>query len=363
MQAPKNGFFYVLDRLSGELLSADPYAEVTWASGIDLESGRPIETPQARYGMELSTVIPGPGGAHNWHPMSFNPDTGLVYLPTMPGSGFPYSIEAGFVHKPGTWNVGVTRGTLAGRPQRPAADYAPGTGPQTRSPGALIAWDPLAREPRWVVDYPFSVNGGTLTTAGNLVFQGAADGKLKAFSADAGDLLWEAYVGVGLMAAPITWQLDGVQYVAILAGWGGSAGLLGPDATGTYKGEGRLLVFSLGGDQDFMPITGQELPTLSAIAFNNDPELLALGEHLYGLRCSVCHGRNAVSGGALADLRHASEATFEIFHSIVRQGAYSGLGMPDFGAFLNEGESEAIKQWLLSLRAGLLAAAGESGID
>ena len=353
MQAPKNGFFYVLDRLTGELLSADPYAAVTWASGIDPESGRPMETPQARYGLEQSTVLPGPGGAHNWHSMSFHPGTGLVYLPTTPGAGFPYSIEQGFVHQPGTWNVGVTRGTLAGRPQRPEGDYAPGTGPDSRSPGVLIAWDPLARAPRWVVDYPFAVNGGTLSTAGNLVFQGAADGMLKAFRADTGELLWQANLGVGLMAAPITYRLDGVQYVSILAGWGGSAGLLGPDNTGTYKGEGRLFTFQLGAAQTFTPVQGQSLPQLSALPYNNDAVQLALGEHLYGLRCAVCHGRNAVSGGALADLRHASAATFDIFHDIVRHGIYGALGMPDFGPFIDQEEAEAIKQWLLSLRAEL----------
>src|SRR5690606_7086391 len=218
---------------------------------------------------------------------------------------------------------------------------------------ALLAWDPVARQPRWVVDYPFVINGGTLSTAGNLVFQGAADGMLKAFRADDGELLWQASLGVGLMAAPITYRLDGVQYVAILAGWGGSAGLLGQDATGTYKGEGRLFVFRLDGAQDFEPVRGQALPEVTAIPFSNDAQQLALGELVYALRCSVGHGRAAVSGGALADLRHASEATFAIFHDIVRRGAYGGLGMPDFGPWVSEEEAEAVKQWLLSLRARL----------
>jgi len=354
MQAPKNGFFYVLDRISGDLISADAYAEVTWASGIDLESGRPIETPQARYDNALSTVMPGPSGAHNWHPMSFNPVTGLVYLPSMQGTSFPYSVEEGFVHQPGTWNIGVSRSNFANLEQRPQDQYAEGTGPETRSPGALIAWDPLTRQPRWVVDYPFTVNGGTLTTAGNLVFQGGADGKLRAFTADAGTLLWEVALGVGVMAPPITYELDGVQYLSVLAGWGGSAGLLSPGTTGTYKGEGRLFTFVLGGEQDFEPVRGQPLPELTAIDFNDDAALLARGEDIYGLRCSVCHGRSAVSGGSLADLRYASEATYNIFHDIVRRGAYSGLGMPNFGEFITDEDAEAVKQWLLSRRAALM---------
>ena len=357
MQAPKNGFFYVLDRITGDLISADAYAEVTWASGVDLESGRPIETPQARYGAELSTVMPGPSGAHNWHPMSFNPVTGLVYLPSMQGTSFPYSVEEGFVHQPGTWNIGVARSNFASLDTRAADQYGPGTGPATRTPGALIAWDPLTRQPRWVVDYPFTINGGTLTTAGNLVFQGGADGKLRAFTADSGTLLWEVDLGVGLMAPPVTYELDGKQYISILAGWGASAGLLGQNNTGVYKGEGKLFTFVLGGAQEFERVQGQPLPELTAIPVTGDAAQIALGADLYGLRCSVCHGRNGASGGSIADLRYASEATYNIFHDIVRRGAYSGLGMPDFGAFVTEQEAEAIKQFLLSQRAALMAAA------
>jgi quinohemoprotein ethanol dehydrogenase len=158
------------------------------------------------------------------------------------------------------------------------------------------------------------------------------------------------------MAPPITYELDGVQYLSILAGWGGSAGLLGQSAVDTYKGEGRLFTFVLGGEQDFERVQGQPLPELTAIDYNDDAAVLARGADVYGLRCSVCHGRNGVSGGSLADLRYASEATYNIFHDIVRRGAYGGLGMPNFGEFVTEEDAEAIKQWLLSQRAALLAA-------
>jgi len=357
MQAPKNGFFYVLDRLTGDLISADPFAEVTWASGIDLESGRPIETPQARYDNAISFVMPGPSGAHSWHPMSFNPNTGLIYLPTIQGTSFPFSIEEGFVHKPGTWNLGVTMGTMAGLTPRPDNTYGPGTGPDTRSPGALIAWDPIAREPRWVVDYPFTINGGTLTTAGNLVFQGGEDGLFRAFTADAGDLIWSMDLGAPIMAPPVTYELDGTQYVSVLMGWGGSAGLIGPgNASGEYKAEGRLWTFKLNGDKNVVPVKGQGLPPLTAIPYNNDPAVLAHGEDVYGKRCMVCHGAAAISGGSIADLRHASEATYNIIDNIVRQGAYTSLGMPNLGEWVNEADLDAVKNWLLSQRAAAMAA-------
>ncbi|MGV3592512.1 MAG: PQQ-dependent dehydrogenase, methanol/ethanol family [Gammaproteobacteria bacterium] len=355
MQAPKNGFFYVLDRLTGELISADPYAEVTWASGIDLESGRPIETPQARYTTDISFLMPGPSGAHNWHPMSFNPATGLVYLPTLQGTSFPYAIDPQFRYRAGNWNLGVVNGTMAGIPPKPENEYGEGTGPETRSPGALVAWDPLARQPRWVVDYPFQVNGGTLTTAGNLVFQGGADGFLRAFAADSGQQLWEVDLGVGIMAPPVTYELDGTQYLSVLVGWGGSAGLIGPNDSGAYKGEGRLWTFRIGGDQNIVPVMGEPLPELTEIPFNDDPALLAEGENLYVGNCMLCHGAGGASGGSLPDLRYAAPNTYDSIQAIVRQGAYSSRGMPNLGEFVTEAQVDSIKNWLLSRRAALLA--------
>ena len=356
LQAPKNGFFYVLDRITGDLISADPYAELTWASGVDLESGRPIETPQARYTNAISFVMPGPSGAHNWHPMSYNPATGLVYLPTLQGTSFPYAMEEGFVHKPGAWNLGVVNGTMVGVPVRPESEYSGGTGPETRSPGALVAWDPLTRAPRWVVDYPFQVSGGTLTTAGNLVFQGGADGFMRAFTADAGDLLWEVDLGVGIIAPPVTFELDGTQYLSVLVGWGGSAGLIGPYESGTYKGEGRLWTFKIGGDTNIVPVAGQPLPELTAIPFDNDADLLARGENLYVGQCMLCHGAGGATGGSISDLRYAAPATYDNIQSIVREGAYTGLGMPNLSEYVAAEDVDAIKNWLLSRRAALLEA-------
>jgi len=353
MQAPKNGFFYVLDAETGDLIYADAYARVTWATGIDLETGRPNETPQARYDNAISFLTPGPGGAHNWHPMSYNPNTGLMYIPTNQGGSFPYSIDENWDYEDAGWNLGIGLGTQTERPVRPDDAYAEGTGPVYDSPGVLLAWDPVAREPRWTREYDFNINGGTLTTAGNLVFQGGADGYMRAYTADFGELVWQVYLGSGIMAAPMTYELDGVQYVAVLAGWGGSGGLIGPNSSGAYKPEGRLWAFRLNGDE-IVPAESQPLPELTAIDYNDDPEVLAHGEDIYTAHCMLCHGAGGASGGSLADLRYAAPATYDIIQNIVREGAYAGRGMPNLGHIVSEENVEAVKNWLLSLREGLM---------
>ena len=350
MQAPKNGFFYVLDRVTGELLSAEPYAEVTWASGISKETGRPIETPQARYKDAVSVVSPGPGGAHNWHPMSYNPQTGLVYLPSQHGSRFSYVVDPDFEYKPGTWNIGVPLRSTQDMPQLPQEQYASGTGPAPSSPGALLAWEPLSNKPRWQIDYPIAALGGTLTTAGNLVLHGIGDGRFFAYAADSGEKLWETDLGVGVMAPPVTYELDGTQYISVLAGWGGAPALFGANFTGEYKAEGRLWTFKLGGEQNFEPVQGMALPELSAIGFDNSAAVQTLGSNLYGERCASCHGRNGGSGGALADLRYADAGTYAIFQNIVREGVFGGRGMPNLGEFVTVEDADAIKQFLLAQR-------------
>jgi len=353
MQAPKNGFFYVLDAETGDLIYADPYAEVTWATGVDLESGRPIETPQARYDNAITFLTPGPSGAHNWHPMSFSPETGLLYVPTMQGGAFPFSVDADYQYEPAGWNIGVSLGTLTDLSVRPDDQYASGTGPVYDSPGVLLAWDPVARAPRWTREYDFTLNGGTLATAGNLVFQGAADGFLRAFTADFGELVWEVDLGVGIMAAPMTYELDGVQYVSVLVGWGGSAGLIGPNFSGAYKPEGRLWTFRLNGG-NIIPVQGQPLPELTEISYNDDPAVIAHGEDMYVTHCMLCHGAGGASGGAMVDLRYAAPATYDIIQNIVREGAFGGRGMPNLGHIVSEDDVDAVKNWLLSLRAELM---------
>jgi PQQ-dependent dehydrogenase (methanol/ethanol family) len=208
VQAPKNGFFYVVDRLTGELISASAFADdLTWAVGVDVDTGRPIETPEARYGRTGQGVYlsPGPGGAHNWPPMSWNPGTGLVYLPAQNSSSY-YAKADEFEYRQGVWNTGTARGSRESRPERPAL-----TGPRT----VLLALDPATNTEAWRV-VSDGAHGGTMSTGGNLVFRGSGD-RLIAHDAGTGAELWSATVGQGT-GTPMTYELDGVQYVSIAAG-------------------------------------------------------------------------------------------------------------------------------------------------
>jgi quinohemoprotein ethanol dehydrogenase len=247
MQAPKNGFFYVLDRITGKLISAKPYGSITWARGVDMNTGRPIENEGVRYPAGTAMpVTPGPGGLHNWQPMSWNPGTGLMYIPGT-DSTFNYGATQNFVYKKGSWNSAVNG---SGKKQEPP----PAVGPPAvkGQPGFLAAWDPVTQKDRWRVTYREGFNGGTVTTAGNLVFHGTADGRLIAYSADKGDKLWEMSLGVKNMASPITYSLDGGQYVAIMggrasnpaAGLRGGAGTAGQDQSGPGP---KLFIFGLDG--------------------------------------------------------------------------------------------------------------------
>jgi quinohemoprotein ethanol dehydrogenase len=357
MQAPKNGFFYVLDRLTGELLSADPIARITWSSGVDLRTGRPIETPQARYAEALTTIAPGPGGAHNWQPMSFNPATGLVYIPVSE-STFVYGRDMAFEFRPSFWNLGIdlAAATGAGRrgPVRPKSEYSGGTGEAAGTPSSLLAWDPVAKRPGWRVLHQGAIGGGTLTTAGNLVFQGTDTGKLVAYAADTGAKRWEMDVGIGIMAAPSTYSIDGKQYVAVLAGMGGATALYGRNPTNTFKATGRVYAFALDARAAVPPVRGIERPRPEPIANDATPQQIARGAELFGQRCQMCHGSGAQSGGSIADLRYAAPATIDALERIVRQGAYTGLGMPQFD-WLTDDDLSALRGYVLSRRAALLA--------
>jgi quinohemoprotein ethanol dehydrogenase len=354
MQAPKNGFFYVLDRITGELLSAQPYAKVTWAKGVDMKTGRPIETKQSRYGYQSVVQSPGPGGAHNWQPMSFNPSTGLMYIPAVESS-FSYVREKGFKRVPGFWNMGIDLSVRAGDqviPSLPAAEYEPGTGAEVGAPSSLLAWDPVAAKPRWQVKYQDVTGGGTLTTAGNLVFQGLSDGQLVAYTADSGEKVWQTQLGNAVMAAPNTWSLDGKQYVSVLVGWGGAAGLYAGNPTHQFKAPGRLFTFVLDGNTKLEPVRGISMNPLTVIDHTAKPSEVERGARLFSRRCSMCHGVGAVSGGAIADLRYALPTTYDALDNIVRGGAYQPLGMPKF-YFLQESDVAAIKDYLLSRRKEL----------
>jgi PQQ-dependent dehydrogenase (methanol/ethanol family) len=337
MQAPKNGFFYVIDRTNGELISAEAYVAQNWARGIDKSTGRPIEEPTARYQNSFALLKPGPLGGHNWQPMSFSPRTGLVYIPAQEPF-FVYAPEGRFQFKPGTWNTGIDF-TLFSQPPPPIPVV-----------GHLLAWDPINQRERWRVQYKTIWNGGTLATAGNLVFQGTADGRFVAYEAAKGEKLWEAAIGTGVIAAPVAYELRGKQYVAVMAGWGGAFPLTGGVGAGGGPVPGRLVVFALNGKQR-LPVTGTKpAADPESIAFEASTEKVNAGGALYARWCAVCHGLLASGGGVLTDLRFSKPPVFKDYQRIVLEGSYSSEGMPSFKQWLNVDDVEAIRSYILKRR-------------
>ncbi len=343
MQAPKNGFFYVLDRATGELISAEAFVEVTWAKGVDKKTGRPIENPAARYKTGFSIQKPGPLGGHNWMPMSFNPETGLVYIPSQDFMGL-YAPDGKFSYRPGAWNTGV--------------DFAPmKDAPVTIPPGRLLAWDPVAQKERWRVEYKMAWNGGTLTTAGNLVFQGTSDGRFVAYSADKGEKLWESPVGIGIIGSPMTYEIEGAQYVSVMAGWGGSFALAGGYALTDVntRNVGRLLTFALDAKQPLAEAPKRPMaPPAPPIESTASAEVIDKGGALFTQWCMVCHGVGAVGGGGLITaLPMSKPEVFKMYKEIVLDGDYASRGMPAFGKWLSADDVEAIRAYIIKRRSDL----------
>jgi len=335
MQAPKNGFFFVLDRETGDFISGAPFVKVNWAEGLT-EEGRPIESAQADYREETRWIHPSSIGGHNWHPMAFHPGTGLVYIPALE-MAMPMLFDKDWMYKPGRQNLAVDFGEF---------DVTELEDPKS----FLLAWDPVAQREVWRASYEAPWNGGALATAGNLVFQGSADGRLVAYRASDGVPLWESPAGTGVMAGPVTYSVDGVQYVAVAAGWGGSfpMGMGAAAAMAQVRGGGRVLVFKLGGD---LPVPPGDpwpgpppMPTFEVAA---TPEDIAEGARLYHIECGICHGSEVVGGGSVPDLRYASEATHMRFQEIVRGGERVGGGMPKFAEHLDEAQARQIQAYIL----------------
>ena len=345
MQAPKNGFFYVLDRATGELISAEPFVTTTWATGVDMETGRPIEVPGARYEDAPFIVTPSGLGAHNWHSMAYSPLTNLVYLPSQDIPA-PYADESEFSYAPGFWNSGVEFEMLE-MPADPA--IAAEVAKSIR--GQLVAWDPVAQREVWRYQHVGPWNGGTLATAGGLVFQGSLVGQFAAYDATDGERLWQFDAQTGIAAAPATYSVGGDQHVAIAAGWGSIFGLLGGEMTASIglKNRSRILAFKLGGDAALPSpeVVAAALPEPPAI--EADEAMLAHGKDLYYERCVMCHGESAASGGVLPDLRHASAEVHDAWHAIVLAGAYQPKGMPAFGGILSEDDSEAVRAYVIEM--------------
>ena len=323
LHAPKNGFFYVIDRESGKLISAEKYVKVTWAERIDLATGKPVELPGSRYEKGTSTVWPSNLGGHSWAPQSFNPATRLVYVPTLEVSA-----------------------TFGGEQLVTYPDDPPPA-------SALEAWDPIHQRVAWSVKTPGVWNGGTLTTAGNLVFQGQGDGNFNAYAADSGTALWSFDAKMGISGAPITYSVQGRQYISVIAGWGGSAPGFFGSQVGRYgwdprRQHHRLLTFVLNGKGqlpvDVVAPTRVELIDDASVIVDNSKA--QLGATVYARNCVACHGFDAIAGGYAPDLRASPvPLTADAFAAVVKNGGLVARGMPQFGEF-SDTELEALRHYL-----------------
>lgn len=338
MQAPKNGFFYMLDAENGDLISAEAFSTVNWASGISIETGRPIEYPEARYNVtgEGSVVIPGPEGAHSWHPWSYNPDTGLVYIPEI-RSSFGYVADNDFTVRSIGSNLGV---------DVPAGMQLTGQEGQMEAmnEGRLLAWNPLTQQEVWNVSFGTGRGGGTMTTAGNLVFQGnTTDREFAAYDAETGEKLWAMHVQTGVVAGAASYMLNDEQYIAIVTGSRPQGGYYAPNYS-------RLLVFKLGGDVSLPPeqdFTQRPLDPPESVA---SAELITAGEKLFADNCILCHGENSstLSRGTFPDLtRTPLLYSQEAFDAVVLNGILSDRGMVSFDEDLSPENTEGIRAYLI----------------
>ncbi|MBY8825627.1 PQQ-dependent dehydrogenase, methanol/ethanol family [Sphingomonas colocasiae] len=350
MQAPKNGFFYVIDRTNGALVSAKNFVPVTWASGIDMKTGRPIETANARY-EKPELGLPGSPGAHSWQPMAYSPSSGLVYIPAQ-SIPFLYREEKNFVYRPGRWNLGVDL-AAAPPPRTPAEMKAA----REALHGALIAWNPMTQSLAWKVDHPRPVNGGVLATAGGLVFQGEGGGAFVAYDDRNGTPLWRFDSQSGIVAAPMSYRIGDTQYVAVLAGYGGAMALALPDLFDPRpRMNGRLLVFKLGGKAKLPP-----RPDLLPFALTSEalpPAAVEKGAALYADRCSGCHSAAVLSANVTPDLRRSGVLPDrDGWRSVVLDGILAERGMVSFSASLSPDDAESIR---LYVQAEARAAAGRA---
>lgn len=334
LQAPKNGFFYVLDRVTGEFISAKNYVFVNWASHID-ENGRPVETDVASWAENQRFISPAVFGGHNWHPMSFSENRGLVYIPTL-HLVYPFKPDQDYVYNPGTVNTGED---LAG-----AMSAVPSIQPRMCSPTRLTAWDPVSQSKAWEVPFSRGVSAGVLSTAGGLVFQGTTDGWLKAYRDSDGEELWAGRTSVGIMAPPVSYEIDGEQYVAVVAGIGGALG--GHTDTLDNINTGHVFAFKLGAS-----LAAPEIPTrVGSVQVDEsrlNPSLIDKGAELYAVHCLRCHGFAAKGSGLYPNLQHSSEAVHAIWRQIVIDGVFAPKGMAGFADVMTYEDADAIHSYVI----------------
>ncbi|MGB5075939.1 MAG: PQQ-dependent dehydrogenase, methanol/ethanol family [Sphingorhabdus sp.] len=350
--APKNGFFFTIDRVSGKMLAANPFIDgITWASRYDMKTGRPVENPESRYEKTGKLYLANPSalGAHNWHPMSYNPATGLVYIPALyiGGAYLPPAAPNEQERKPLGFNVG---GAMATSDLPDDVNIVKMV--KAATVGKLVAFDPRTGKPKWTVDHPASWNGGTMTTAGNLVFQGTALGEFRAYAADTGKQLYNLDVQSGVLSGASTYMVDGEQYVAFLTSKGGAFPLVSGyagSASSAIPNIPRLIVLKLGGKAALpalppMPDYVWEPPVQVGTATG-----IAAGQSNFQRYCLVCHGPGAVGNGVLPDLRKSGTiADSATWKSVVIDGVLKGNGMVSFASVLTSQEAEEVRAYVIS---------------
>jgi quinohemoprotein ethanol dehydrogenase len=334
MQANKNGFFYVLDRKTGKFISASQFVPQTWGDGVDPKTGRPIEHDNIRYSTTGQPVVmmPGPDGGHSWHPMAYNPKTGLVYIPAQE-IGKLFTPVKDFKTSDIGWNLAVD---VAGTPGA--------------KKGYLLAWDPVAQKEVWRSNYVGPWNGGIVTTAGNIVVQGDATGHLNVYRADNGQKLWSIDAQSPIMAAPVSYEVNGEQYIAVLTGFGSAFSLQAGKVaaqSGNIHNVSRVLAFKIGGNATLPPAPPARQLVLDPPPATADAATVAHGEQVFGRYCSPCHGENAVGGGVVPDLRATSFLGNDFFYEIVLNGAMKDAGMAAFKPELSRDDVTAIRAYLI----------------
>lgn len=360
LHAPKNGYFYVLDRATGKVLSAKPYIPLTWSTGFDMKTGRPQINPAARYDRtgKAWIAMPGSYGGHNWQPMSYSKLTGLVYIPVQEVPAL-YKPDPEFKRRRIGMNLGIDLNALM-LPDDPKARAA-----ALKIPKAyLLAWDPIAQKSVWKASHSGFPNGGVLSTAGNLVFQGDIDGRFNAYDSRTGQKLWSFDAQTQVAAAPVSYAVDGVQYVSVVVGLGGTMGMVGGEAMWDAKGprvnKSRVLTFAIDGKAPPLPPLNREAAApLDPPAQFADAGTIERGRMIYLNTCAACHGGNVKTAGIVPDLRRsAAIADKQTFYAIVGEGALASQGMVSFKDNYSPAQIEAIRAFIIA-RAQHDKAAGD----
>ncbi len=360
MQAPKAGFFYILDRASGKLLSANPYVPVNWASHVDLETGRPAMNPAVDYNPGPIFVEPSGMGGHAWNPMAYNPANKLVYIPAIEAGAMSYDATVGHVYRPKQANSGntilfgdsmLTNPDLLQEPMKSALRAVQQAG-KANSRAVLKAFDPATGKVVWEhQNEGWWDRAGVLATAGGLVFQGTDSGYLKAFNQSTGEEILNLKVGTSIIAAPITYQVDGVQYIAVNAGWGGGGWFAPHESSAVikYGNQDRIIAFKLDGAPVPLPPATSAVGPLPkpAVENNASADTISEGRRLFGASCAICHANNDY--GLTPDLRRMTKEIHDGFKGIVLFGARRNKGMPQWDDVLNDKQADAIHAYLTDL--------------